>query len=59
VFVIFQRLHGRDVYGGTGIGLALAQKIVSYHGGSIWLDGGATEGTTIRWTLPSHPPGVE
>jgi signal transduction histidine kinase len=57
VFVIFQRLHGRDVYGGTGIGLALAQKIVSYHGGSIWLDQGATEGTTIRWTLPSDPPG--
>ncbi len=57
VFVIFQRLHGRDVYGGTGIGLALAQKIVSYHGGSIWIDERATEGTTIRWTLPTEPPG--
>jgi signal transduction histidine kinase len=55
VFVIFQRLHGRDVYGGTGIGLAMAQKIVSYHGGSIWIDEDVTEGTTIRWTLPSEP----
>jgi signal transduction histidine kinase len=59
VFVIFQRLHGRDVYGGTGIGLALAQKIVSYHGGSIWIAEGAAVGTTIRWTLPIEPPGVE
>jgi signal transduction histidine kinase len=59
VFVIFQRLHGRDVYGGTGIGLAMAQKIVSYHGGTIWLDDRVTEGTTIRWTLPNDPPGVE
>jgi light-regulated signal transduction histidine kinase (bacteriophytochrome) len=59
VFVIFQRLHGRDVYGGTGIGLALAQKIVSYHGGSIWIADGAAVGTTIRWTLPTDPPGVE
>jgi signal transduction histidine kinase len=58
VFVIFQRLHGRDVYGGTGIGLALAQKIVSYHGGSIWIDEGVTEGTTIRWTLPTDGAGV-
>jgi light-regulated signal transduction histidine kinase (bacteriophytochrome) len=57
VFVIFQRLHGRDVYGGTGIGLALAQKIVSYHGGSIWIDEHVAEGTTIRWTLPTDPPG--
>jgi light-regulated signal transduction histidine kinase (bacteriophytochrome) len=53
VFVIFQRLHSRDAYGGTGIGLALCKKIVEYHGGTIWLDTGRTEGTRFCFTLPS------
>ncbi|MER5257020.1 MULTISPECIES: sensor histidine kinase [unclassified Streptomyces] len=53
VFVIFQRLHGRDAYGGTGIGLALCKKIVEHHGGHIWLDSGHTGGTRICFTLPS------
>ncbi|MFJ6084667.1 ATP-binding protein [Streptomyces sp. NPDC092369] len=52
VFVIFQRLHSRDAYGGTGIGLALCKKIVEYHGGTIWLDSGRTEGTRFCFTLP-------
>jgi signal transduction histidine kinase len=56
VFMIFQRLHGREAFEGTGIGLALCQKIVTYHGGSIWIDTAITEGTTIRWTLPTTPP---
>ncbi len=52
VFVIFQRLHGRDAYSGTGIGLALCKKIVEYHGGTIWIDTGYTEGARFRFTLP-------
>ncbi|WP_336208064.1 sensor histidine kinase [Nonomuraea sp. LPB2021202275-12-8] len=54
IFLIFQRLHPRDVYPGTGIGLALCRKIVEYHGGRLWLDGdGESQGTTFRWTLPA------
>ncbi|MGV9391304.1 sensor histidine kinase [Streptomyces olivaceus] len=52
VFVIFQRLHGRDAYGGTGIGLALCKKIVEYHSGHIRIDTGHTGGTRICFTLP-------
>jgi signal transduction histidine kinase len=52
VFVIFQRLHGRDAYTGTGIGLALCKKIIEYHGGTIWIDTDYTTGTRFRFTLP-------
>lgn len=52
VFVIFQRLHAKDAYDGTGIGLSLCKKIVEFHGGEIWVDTSVSEGTTVRWTLP-------
>jgi len=54
IFVIFQRLHGRDLYSGTGIGLALVKKIVEFHGGRVWLDTAprGEPGTVVRFTLP-------
>jgi signal transduction histidine kinase len=53
VFVIFQRLHTKDAYPGTGIGLALCKKIVEFHGGEIWIDTEQVEGARICWTLPT------
>ncbi len=53
VFIIFQRLHSREAYVGTGIGLALCRKIIEFHGGSIWLDTGHLPGTRILFTLPA------
>ncbi|BBH65910.1 histidine kinase [Actinoplanes sp. OR16] len=55
VFVIFQRLHSRDAYEGTGIGLAIVKKIVEYHGGRVWLDTDVPEGASIHFTLPVLP----
>ena len=55
IFVIFQRLHGRDAYPGTGIGLALSRKIVEYHGGRMWLDTGHSAGARFCFTLPVLP----
>jgi signal transduction histidine kinase len=52
IFVIFQRLHTRDRYDGTGIGLAICRKIVDYHGGRIWLDTGKVSGSALHFTLP-------
>jgi signal transduction histidine kinase len=53
IFVIFQRLHDRTSYPGTGIGLAMCRKIVEYYGGQIWLDTAVTQGATFCFTLPA------
>ena len=55
VFVIFQRLHSREAYSGTGIGLALCKKIIEYHDGRIWLDTDHTDGTRLHFTLTDVP----
>ena len=56
VFGMFKRLHTRDVYSGTGVGLAIVQKVVQRHGGIIWIEDNPGGGSRLNFTIPRADP---
>ncbi|PNY79433.1 sensor histidine kinase [Deinococcus koreensis] len=58
IFVMFQRLQGRDVHEGSGLGLALCRRVIERHGGRLWAKSVPGQGSTFSFTLPAAEPSV-
>lgn len=56
IFGMFERLHNRTAYEGTGMGLSICEKIVALHGGQMWVEAAPGEGATFFFSLPDEPP---